>query len=225
MHLLVLSDRGGSMLLPALEYLDHEVTWRPLDPVALVAASERDLLVVDATTQLREATTVCRQAALTDPDRPLLVVVTEAQLAALKASWGFDDWVLSSASPAEVETRLRVAADAARRGRGRQINSVGELVIDEESYQVHVGGRRLDLTFKEFELLKALAESPNRVFTRDVLLSEVWGYDYYGGSRTIDVHVRRLRAKLGAEHDSMIQTVRGVGYKLVPSGRREKPDD
>jgi DNA-binding response OmpR family regulator len=81
----------------------------------------------------------------------------------------------------------------------------------------------LDLTFKEFELLKFLAQHPGRVFTRAQLLQEVWGYDYFGGTRTVDVHVRRLRAKLGPEHEALIGTVRNVGYKFVPArhdGRR-----
>ncbi len=92
----------------------------------------------------------------------------------------------------------------------------GDLVIDEATYIARLRGRILDLTFKEFELLKFLAQHPGRVFTRAQLLQEVWGYDYFGGTRTIDVHVRRLRAKLGAEHESLIGTVRNVGYRFVP---------
>jgi DNA-binding response OmpR family regulator len=89
-------------------------------------------------------------------------------------------------------------------------------MIDEGAYIAKVKGRVLDLTFKEFELLKFLAQHPGRVFTRAVLLQEVWGYDFFGGTRTVDVHVRRLRAKLGAEHESLIGTVRNVGYRFVP---------
>jgi DNA-binding response OmpR family regulator len=91
------------------------------------------------------------------------------------------------------------------------------LNIDESSYTAKISGRTLDLTFKEFELLRYLNENPNRVFTREQLLSEVWGYDYFGGTRTVDVHVRRLRAKLG-EYESLIGTVRNVGYRLDPQG-------
>jgi DNA-binding response OmpR family regulator len=92
----------------------------------------------------------------------------------------------------------------------------GDLVIEEGSYTARVRGRALDLTFKEFELLKYLAQHPGRVFTRAQLLQEVWGYDYFGGTRTVDVHVRRLRAKLGIEHETLIGTVRNVGYRFVP---------
>jgi DNA-binding response OmpR family regulator len=147
--------------------------------------------------------------------------MSEGGLAALKSAWGFDDWILPDASPAEIETRLRLVMDRMLAERGHRAASVGDLVVDEDSYQVRLRGQPLDLTFKEFELIKALAAAPNRVFTRELLLQEVWGYDYFGGSRTVDVHVRRLRAKLGPEYESMIATVRGVGYKLVPPGQRD----
>jgi DNA-binding response OmpR family regulator len=93
---------------------------------------------------------------------------------------------------------------------------VGDLTVNPENYQVYVHGRPLDLTYKEFELLKFLAQRPGRVCDRDMLLREVWGYDYYGGTRTVDVHIRRLRAKLGPEHEALIETIRNVGYRLVP---------
>jgi DNA-binding winged helix-turn-helix (wHTH) protein len=126
--------------------------------------------------------------------------------------------VLCSAGPAEFEARLRLAI-------GRRATTLptasdeirsGELSIDEATYTARLRSRVLDLTFKEFELLKFLAQHPGRVFTRAHLLQEVWGYDYFGGTRTVDVHVRRLRAKLGAEHESLIGTVRNVGYRFVP---------
>ena len=92
---------------------------------------------------------------------------------------------------------------------------LGALALDTETYRVTANGRSLDLTFKEFELLRFLASSPGRVFTRPTLLREVWGYDFYGGTRTVDVHVRRLRAKLGPEHEHLIETVRSVGYRAA----------
>ena len=87
-------------------------------------------------------------------------------------------------------------------------------MIDEHSYTAKVKGKALDLTFKEFELLKYLAQHPGRVFTRAQLLQEIWGYDYFGGTRTVDVHIRRLRSKLGAEFEAIIGTVRNVGYRF-----------
>src|SRR5439155_10089512 len=136
-----------------------------------------------------------------------------------------DDLLLETAGPAEVEARLRVATGRLEAHRGRaddvpdEIRS-GDVTIDEATYTARVRGRVLDLTFKEFELIKFLAQHPGRVFTRAQLLQEVWGYDYYGGTRTVDVHVRRLRAKLGPEHESTIGTVRNVGYRFVTPDQR-----
>jgi DNA-binding response OmpR family regulator len=227
-HLLVLSDRpgGAKSLLPALEYLDHTVQDAPLDPGATAALADCELVVVDATRDLRQAAVTARATSLHERARPVVVVIGEGGLAALKTSWGFEDWLLPDASPAELETRLRLARERVVTAR-RQSSGVGDLVVDEDSYQVRLRGEPLDLTFREFELLKTLANAPNRVFTREVLLQDVWGYDYFGGSRTVDVHIRRLRAKLGPEYEQMIVTVRGVGYKLVPPGQRESrgPED
>jgi DNA-binding response OmpR family regulator len=223
-HLLVLTDRpgGGRTLLPSLEYLDHTVQDVGLDAGLMQSTSGSDLVLVDATADLRRAAAACRSLSLNEAGRPVCLIMGEGALAALKLSWGFDDWLLPDASPAELETRMRLIVDRATLERGQRAASVGDLVVDEDSYQVRLRGRPLDLTFREFELLKALASAPNRVFTRDLLLQEVWGYDYFGGSRTVDVHVRRVRAKLGPEYESMIATVRGVGYKLVPPGQRDR---
>jgi DNA-binding response OmpR family regulator len=222
-HLLVLTDRpgGGKSLLPALEYLDHTMQDAPLETASLHGIANCDLVLVDATQDLREAAGACRAASVNELDRPVLVVMSEGGLAALRVTWGFDDWLLPQASPAEIEARFRLVGEQAAAGRPHRAASVGDLQVDEDSYQVRLRGQPLDLTFKEFELIKALANAPNRVFTRDLLLSEVWGYDYFGGSRTVDVHIRRLRAKLGPEYEQMIVTVRGVGYKLVPPGQRQ----
>jgi len=153
-------------------------------------------------------------------------VVTEAGLVALHTDWGLDDVLLASSGPAEVEARLRLAVDRlnAATASSSGLIKAGELTIDPDTYAAKLKGRPLDLTYKEFELLKFLAQHPGRVFTRDQLLREVWGYDYFGGTRTVDVHVRRLRAKLGSEYESMIGTVRQVGYKFVVPPSRGLPD-
>jgi len=220
LHLIVLSDASGAgkALLPALEFLDHTVAAARLAPESLAAAAPADLVVVDATGDLAAASQVCRAAASAESPRPVLLVVGDGGLAAVKASWGFDDFVSPSAQPAEVETRLRLAADRARAAHRQHTARVGDLLIDEDTYIVRLRGRPLDLTYREFELLRYLVAHPGRVFTRGQLLQEVWGYDYFGGTRTVDVHIRRLRAKLGPEHEQLIGTVRGVGYKLDPQG-------
>ena len=224
MHLLVLTDRagGGGALLPALEYLDHTLQVAPMESASLLGLGDCDLVLVDATVDLRRAAGACRAVSVHELGRPAIVVIPEGALAALKTTWGFEDWLLPSALPAEIETRLRLVHERATSQRSSRTASIGDLVVDEDSYQVRLRGQPLDLTYKEFELIKALASAPNRVFTREVLLQEVWGYDYFGGSRTVDVHVRRLRAKLGPEYESMIGTVRGVGYQLLPPGQRDE---
>jgi DNA-binding response OmpR family regulator len=148
------------------------------------------------------------------------MIVNDGGLAVVAADWGMDDVLLSTASPAEVEARIRLAIGrlAAQRDAAdpeAHVIRSGEVSVDEATYTARLGGRPLDLTFKEFELLKYLVQHPGRVFTRDQLLQEVWGYDYFGGTRTVDVHVRRLRAKLGPEHETLIGTVRNVGYRFV----------
>ena len=227
MHLLVLTDRpgGGRALLPSLEYLDHTIEDITVEEGLTRPVGGCDVVLVDGTGELRRAAAACRSLSLDERGRPVCLVIGEGGLAALKLTWGFDEWLLPGASPVELETRLRLMVDRSSLERGQRAASVGDLIVDEDSYQVRLRGRPLDLTFREFELIKALASAPNRVFTRDLLLQEVWGYDYFGGSRTVDVHVRRLRAKLGPEYESMIATVRGVGYKLVPPGQRDREDD
>ena len=141
---------------------------------------------------------------------------------ALNADWGFDDLILDNAGPAELDARIRIAIGKQEATRisadptSGEIKS-GEVVIDEKSYTAKIKGKSLDLTYKEFELLKYLAQHPGRVFTRSQLLQEIWGYDYFGGTRTVDVHIRRLRSKLGAEFEAIIGTVRNVGYRFNTS--------
>jgi DNA-binding response OmpR family regulator len=216
-------------VLPALGLLLHSVRVLPADTSALVAAPPADAVLIDARRELVQARGLCQLLRTTGIECPLLAIVTEGGLAAISADWGVDDVILNTAGPAEVEARLRLAtgrrALAAAEDVPDEIRS-GELAIDEATYSARLRGRALDLTFKEFELLKFLAQHPGRVFTRAHLLQEVWGYDYFGGTRTVDVHVRRLRAKLGPEHEALIGTVRNVGYRFVPvKGPREDGED
>jgi DNA-binding response OmpR family regulator len=149
-----------------------------------------------------------------DRETPVLVLVTGAQLPDLSVRDElFDDFCLSPFHPSELEARLRHVF--ARRGDAKpEMVEYSGLALNLETYQAIIAGRPLDLTYMEYELLKFLAQNPGKVFTREVLLSRVWGYEYYGGARTVDVHIRRLRAKLGEEHANLIQTVRSVGYRF-----------
>jgi DNA-binding response OmpR family regulator len=148
----------------------------------------------------------------------VVLLVQESALAAITSEWGIRDFILANSSLAEIDVRIKMAVDSVN-SLSVVTNSTG-LTIDEVSYTAKINGKTLDLTFKEFELLRHLNDNPGRVFSREQLLSEVWGYDYFGGTRTVDVHVRRLRAKLG-EHESLIGTVRNVGYRLNPDGSPE----
>src|ERR671916_2200582 len=216
--LLLTADPGPNAVLPALSLLSHVVRTAAPEVAALLDAGPYDVVLVDARLDLAGSRSLCRLLGSTGLDVPVIVVISEGGLVALSADWGSDEILLPTAGPAEVDARLRllVARRAAEPGAGPSGALVlGELVIDEATYTARLKGRPLDLTYKEFELLKYLAQHAGRVFTRAQLLQEVWGYDFFGGTRTVDVHVRRLRAKLGAEHEQMIGTVRNVGYKFV----------
>ena len=215
-QLLVLTSASEQVALPALALLSHRVRYIPAEPASLVSAPEHDLVFLDARKDLSSAKAMARILISTGISAPLIVVLAEGGLAAMNHEWGSSDIILDSAGPAEVEARVRLAIAKYRAEKDAgTINSSG-VVIDESSYSAKVHGKPLDLTYKEFELLKFLAQHPGRVFSRDQLLSEVWGYDYFGGSRTVDVHIRRLRAKLG-DLEGLISTVRNVGYRFNPT--------
>lgn len=210
--LVLTSEPAGAEVLPALALLSHEIRTAGLAPAAAMT-SDVDMVVVDGRRDLAAARATCRMAAMTGPGTPVLLVLGEGGFAAVTSEWGAADVVLAAAGPAEVEARMRLVAtgDVSETG----TIEVGELSIDPDAYIARLRGRVLDLTYREFELLRYLTQHPGRVFTRTQLLSEVWGYDYYGGTRTVDVHIRRLRAKLGPEHDQVIGTVRNVGYRFA----------
>ena len=212
-QLLVLTSAVDSDPLPALGLLSHKVRAIPAEPAQLITAPQSDLILVDGRLDLASAKALCKILHTTGIAVPLVLVLTEGGLTAVNADWGVSDVILDNAGPAEVDARIRLVI-----GRMAQTETTSKIqtsgvVIDEASYSAKVQGRPLDLTFKEFELLRFLATHPSRVFTREQLLSEVWGYDYFGGTRTVDVHVRRLRAKLG-DLESLIGTVRNVGYRF-----------
>ncbi len=208
-------------VVPALALLSHQVRVLPAEPAVLVDAPPCEAILLDGRRDLVGARALCKLLRSTGLSSPLLLVLTEGGLTAVAADWGMDEVLLADAGPAEVEARLRLTigrsqlAGTAFEPAHAEIRS-GDLTIDEVSYSARLRGRALDLTYKEFELLKYLAQHPGRVFTRAQLLQEVWGYDYFGGTRTVDVHVRRLRAKLGTDHETLIGTVRNVGYRFVP---------
>jgi DNA-binding response OmpR family regulator len=237
--LLTTAAQPTTEVLPALGLLGHQVTVSEFDVSPLLDTTASAVLL-DGRFNLVGARAFAKVLDTAEIGLPVIAVLKEGGLVALSADWPVDDVLLDTAGPAEVDARLRLAV--ARRGAVTDgepgVVKVGELTIEESTYTARLRSTTLDLTYKEFELLKFLAQHPGRVFTRSHLLQEVWGYDYFGGTRTVDVHVRRLRAKLGVEFEAMIGTVRNVGYKFVKplepglrsrgeavAGRAEDPDD
>lgn len=219
LQIVLLSDKTNALssVLTGLELLSHEVEVVPLSsPGSLRRVQRPDVVVLDGTANLVAARNTAQTLAARDTSLPVLMVLTEGGMAAVAASWCVTDLVLSDAGPAEVEARLRLASSrTVEDSEDETLIRAGNVTIDDGSYTVKIGGTPLNLTYKEFELLKFLAQNVGRVYTRAQLLSEVWGYDYYGGTRTVDVHIRRLRAKLGADHEHLITTVRNVGYSFT----------
>ncbi|GAB4012791.1 response regulator transcription factor [Nocardioides ultimimeridianus] len=232
-HLLLLTSalQPSAEVLPSLALLPHHVKILPAEGAALLEAPDADLLLVDGRQDLAGARDLTRLIRTTGSDAPVLLIVTEGGLSVVAHDWGMDDVILHTCGPAELEARIRLAIGslAAQRNAAdpdAHVIRSGEVVVDDATYTAKVSGRVLDLTFKEFELLKFLAQHPGRVFSRQQLLQEVWGYDYFGGTRTVDVHVRRLRAKLGPENEMLIGTVRNVGYRFVlPSKEKDAEAD
>ena len=219
--LLLTNTQGASAdVLPALGLLQHHVKVLPLEASVLVDAPVMDLVFIDARREFPTAKSLSRLMSTTGVEAPIIAITTEGGLTAISADWEISDVILDTAGPAEVDARIRLAVDAriyareALEGAAKEIRQ-GDVVIDEGTYTAKIRGNSLDLTFKEFELLKYLAQHPGRVFSRAQLLQEIWGYDYFGGTRTVDVHIRRLRSKLGPEFESIIGTVRNVGYRFT----------
>jgi len=219
--LLLTNSQGASAeVLPALGLLQHTCKVAPLEASVLIDTPVMDIVFIDARRDFPTAKSLTRLLATTGVGAPIIAITTEGGLTAFTADWGFDDVIIDTAGPAEVDARIRIAVGAFTAERESQDPTSseirqGDVVIDENTYTAKIKGTALDLTFKEFELLKYLAQHPGRVFTRAQLLQEIWGYDYFGGTRTVDVHIRRLRSKLGPEFESIIGTVRNVGYRFT----------
>jgi DNA-binding response OmpR family regulator len=227
-NLLLLTNSTGASadVLPALGLLQHNVKISPQEVSLLIDLPPVDCLLLDARRDLVASKSFTKLLIATGVDVPIIVITTEGGLTAINADWGITDVILDTAGPAELDARVRIVigkeaiAALEKNPSLKEIRS-GEVVIDEDSYTAKIKGRSLDLTFKEFELLKYLAQHPGRVFSRSQLLQEIWGYDYFGGTRTVDVHIRRLRSKLGPEFESIIDTVRNVGYRFVADSQHE----
>jgi DNA-binding response OmpR family regulator len=211
-----LTDRSPSEALPALQSLGVDVKTEPLtvDSLGHLPELAPAMILADAEENPEYAFRLLAALAAGGIDVPVVTVLARADLERFPWADVTDDLLHSGTPSAELRVRMGMLTRRTG-GAGEATVRLGPLALNTESYQVFVSGRILDLTYKEFELLRFLIQRPGRVFTRGDLLQQVWGYNFYGGTRTVDVHVRRLRAKLGAEHESLIQTVRGVGYRAT----------
>ena len=212
----LLSDRAPQVALPALGDLLPDLKVEPLAVSSLdhLVAIEPQVVLADAGENPGQAWSVVQALRDRGAIMPVMLIVERDQLERYPWAEFADEFVYPGAPAAELRVRLAMLRRRAGAGDG-SVTRLGPLALDTETYRVTASGRALDLTFKEFELLRYLATRPGRVFTRPTLLREVWGYDFYGGTRTVDVHVRRLRAKLGPEHEHLIETVRSVGYRAA----------
>ncbi|MFD0704446.1 winged helix-turn-helix domain-containing protein [Alloscardovia venturai] len=246
---LITNAEDPASVLPALALLQHRVRVLPADTSSIVRIPDNTIVFVDARHEVASAKQWCSLTEASGIQVPLIVILSEGGCLGFNASWNATDFVVDTASPAEVETRVRIITGGGLHTASMQstpptskshsfnssastsnfeahgdavsqerdgIITCGELEVDTIGYSATLRGEPLDLAYKEFELLKYFVMHPGRAFTRSQLLQEVWGYDYYGGTRTVDVHVRRLRAKLGVEFEYVIGTVRNVGYRFDP---------
>lgn len=215
-RLALLSDRQAEEVLPAVGSTGWDLKVLPLDVESLVNVPDlgAKAILADAVVDAERAYGVL--SSLAAAGSPLPVVIVADPSGQGSPAWEHVADEVISPEAGGTEARLRLAMVLRRIG-GDSEGAVrlGRLSLSPDTYQVAVDGRPMDLTYKEFELLRFLASRPGRVFTRAALLREVWGFDFYGGTRTVDVHVRRLRAKLGPEHENLIETVRGVGYRAA----------
>ncbi|GAB3816667.1 response regulator transcription factor [Tessaracoccus terricola] len=215
---LIVSQRPAAADMLAL--LSHTTILAADSEAALAHIDSSDVVLVDGSEDLAWARAITSTLHSAREEEPILLLVPMNGLALIGRDWGFSDFLLVDSEPSELDARIRLLLKSAA---ASKVLVAGPIRIDEAAYHATLSGEPLDLTYTEFELLRYLMQHPGRVLTREVLLSQVWGYDYFGGTRTVDVHVRRLRAKLG-QYDAYIGTVRNVGYRFtsVREGRNDQ---
>jgi DNA-binding response OmpR family regulator len=208
---------GGQDVLPfrhGLEEDAYEVTLRAPGDVGPAGEYSPHVIILDLAAGAEDAEVkLILDGRRKGKSPPVIVLIDPDRLSSLDPDLGLDDFLVTTASPQELSLRVRRALWRRRGVDAKNTVRSGDLEIDLASYTVHLGSRPVELTYKEYELLRFLATNAGRVFTREVLLSKVWGYDFYGGARTVDVHIRRLRSKI-EEHHTFIETVRNVGYRF-----------
>ena len=212
--LLVYQTEGASVLARDLQALDLEVVMVPqADVEEALADSGLDALIVEAAVNLEETKRLV-ESPLRPQRAPLVLLVRADQLQAVDPTWPADDFAILPLAANELRLRLRRAIYRKTGADSANVLRSEDLVLDLANYKVFVADQPVSLTFKEFELLRFLMTNRGKVFTREALLNRVWGYEYFGGARTVDVHIRRLRAKIETGTTVFIETVRNVGYRF-----------
>ena len=212
--LLLHRSEGAALIERDLTALGFSVVAAPLANAGrALAAGEADVVVAEPAASAEETRRFAEGAGAT----PLVLLLRPEQLASVDPSWPVDDFLLLPVAAEELALRLRRLLW--RRAGLDEANAVraGDLAVDLANYKVYVAGQPVDLTYKEFELLRFLITNRGKVFTREALLNRVWGYEYFGGARTVDVHVRRLRSKIETGGRVYVETVRNVGYRFPAS--------
>lgn len=213
-----ISESDVSGIAACVAGLNYFVTsaWDDMSLANAVANGSPEIVIVDIRMPNPDVAAIKNMIAEYDQvgEAPRLVVCRTTKLPELQSRY-FDDFMLYPFDNDELSMRLMRLINKSQKTKSGTVVEANGLVVDTESFEVTVDGRQLSLTFKEFELLRFLATRSGRVHTREALLNQVWGYEYFGGLRTVDVHVRRIRAKLGPKHEDLVQTVHGVGYKFV----------
>jgi len=216
---LLVAQQGNELdaLVRELEAGGYRVSLCPAGGVedAMTSGDPPDVLVLDLTTAGEEPALRYLWDEPTGTDSPVAIaLLRREQVPHHDLPAAVDDFVALPAAAGELAARVRRALKRRRPEESDRALRCGDLTIDLANYMVFVGGRQVSLTYKEYELLRFLATNPDTVFTRETLLNKVWGYDFYGGARTVDVHIRRLRSKIEDRHHSFIETVRNVGYRF-----------
>jgi DNA-binding response OmpR family regulator len=212
--LLAYQTEGSALLERDLTALGFDVTARRVvDAELLLEDHGADILVVEAPARADEIRRLVENPARAGK-APLVLLARPDQLDSLEPSLPLDDFVLAPVAAEELALRLRRLLWRKTGIDEGTISRAGDLVVDLANYKVFVADRPVSLTYKEFELLRFLMVNRGKVFTREALLNRVWGYEYYGGARTVDVHIRRLRSKIEVGETVYIETVRNVGYRF-----------
>jgi DNA-binding response OmpR family regulator len=212
-NLLILGDHTIVQYARALEADGFQVAAQP--PGSAPNDADFDAVILHLPSVAEDASAKgFLEAAKSGESPALIAMISPEQTQSFDPAKGLDDFLLTTAPPEELCARVRQALWRRHGVDARNILKCGDLEMDLANYTVHIAGRPVELTYKEYELLRFLATNRDRVFNRETLLNKVWGYDFYGGARTVDVHIRRLRSKIEDRHSPFIETVRNVGYRF-----------